>query len=230
MDSFPLTIETVPETCWFSNVRTNVSTEDWDKLRREAYRRAGYRCEICSGRGTEHPVECHERWNYDDESHTQTLLGLIALCPACHRVKHIGLAFKEGHGGRAMEHLAQVNGWNLVETLEYVEEAREIWENRSRHEWKLDLSWLEQRQIDILGSARRSERSEASAPAGEEVDESTTTASFESDTAVATVVSSGLKGSRVSEQSVPAWLYVAGAIFLVAAILRNLLFFFGDSQ
>ena len=56
-----LTIELVPSTCWFSNVRSNISKQDWDRLRKETYKKANYRCEICGGVGRNHPVECQIR-------------------------------------------------------------------------------------------------------------------------------------------------------------------------
>lgn len=68
-----LTIELVPETCWYSNVRSNVSPEEWERLKRIAFKRAGYWCEICGGRGPQWPVECHERWLYDDLPHIRKL-------------------------------------------------------------------------------------------------------------------------------------------------------------
>jgi hypothetical protein len=101
-DSTPrLTIELVPRTCWFSNVRDQVPRGDWDRIRREVYERAGKRCEVCSGRGSRHPVECHEVWEYDETAHVQRLVRMIALCPACHEVKHIGLAGLKGRGEQA---------------------------------------------------------------------------------------------------------------------------------
>ena len=102
-----LTIELVPQTCWFSNVRLEVGTAEWDRLRKLASDAAEDRCEVCGGRGPRWPVECHEIWEYDDEQHTQTLLGLTALCPACHEVKHIGLANIKGQGNIAARHLAK---------------------------------------------------------------------------------------------------------------------------
>src|SRR5205823_6629265 len=79
-----LTVELVPSTCWFHNVRSEVSTEDWDRLKQMASQRAGRRCEVCGRRGPRWPVEAHEVWEYDDEKHVQRLLGIVALCPACH--------------------------------------------------------------------------------------------------------------------------------------------------
>ena len=58
-----LTIELVPQTAWYSNVRSNVTKSEWDVLRKACYKAAGYKCEVCSGKGPKHPVECHEMWS-----------------------------------------------------------------------------------------------------------------------------------------------------------------------
>lgn len=63
-----LTVELVPRTSWYSNVRSNVLPGVWDRLRRPVFGRARSRCEICGGRGPAHPVECHEVWEYDDDA------------------------------------------------------------------------------------------------------------------------------------------------------------------
>jgi hypothetical protein len=70
-----LAVELVPEPCWWSNVRTIVDPPVWDQLRRQVYRHAHYRCEICGDRGPEHPVEAHEVWSYDDLLHVQAPAG-----------------------------------------------------------------------------------------------------------------------------------------------------------
>jgi len=62
-----LTVELVPSSSWFSNVRSNVSKKTWDFLRKSTYKKANHRCEICGGRGDKWPVECHEVWDYDDQ-------------------------------------------------------------------------------------------------------------------------------------------------------------------
>jgi hypothetical protein len=114
-----LTVELVPKTSWYNNVRALVDELGWDRIRRQVYRQAEYRCEICGGRGPEHPVECHEVWRYDDRTRTQMLVRMIALCPACHQVKHIGLANVKGKGAQARGHLARVNGWTLAQADTY---------------------------------------------------------------------------------------------------------------
>lgn len=133
-----LTIELVPETVFFKNVRSEVSKEKWDIIRRKAYQKANYKCGICGGVGNRHPVECHEVWEYDDEKHIQTLKGFIALCPRCHGVKHIGLSQMRGLYDNCVEHLAKVNGWKEKEAEKYVEKCFGVWEERSTHDWKLN--------------------------------------------------------------------------------------------
>jgi hypothetical protein len=144
-----LTIELVPKTAWYKNVRSNVSKAEWENLRKATFGRAGNRCEICGGRGARWPVECHEIFAYDDERHVQKLIRLIALCPACHEVKHIGLTGLRGKGNSAKAHLAKVNNWSLEDAELYIEGCFEMWHRRSCHQWKLDLSYLEQFGIRI---------------------------------------------------------------------------------
>lgn len=143
-----LTIELVPKTSWYQNVRSHVSKEEWDKLKRLTFSRAGYRCEICGGRGRRWPVECHEIFVYNDEQHIQKLAGLLALCPACHEVKHIGLAGLRGKANQAKAHLAKVNNWSLEDAELYIEGCFELWHRRSSHGWQLDLSYLERLRVE----------------------------------------------------------------------------------
>jgi 5-methylcytosine-specific restriction endonuclease McrA len=141
-----LTIELVPQTAWYSNVRSNVTKAEWDVLRKACYKKAGYKCEVCSGKGPKHPVECHEIWEYDDKKHTQTLIGLIALCPNCHKCKHMGYARISGNYDIALKHLAKVNEITLKEAEKYVDESFEIWDKRSQNDWKLDITILENKE------------------------------------------------------------------------------------
>ena len=138
-----LTVDLVPASQWGDNLRSRLPKKEWDRLRRACYEAAGHKCEVCGGKGRKWPVEAHERWEYDDQARVQRLVGLIALCPSCHEVKHIGRAFAVGRGARAMKHLCKVNGWSEQECAKYLDAARAEWEERSRHEWALDISFVE---------------------------------------------------------------------------------------
>lgn len=136
-----LTIELVPKTAWFKNLRSELSKEQWDRLRKDCYRQANYICECCGGKGDKWPVECHEVWKYDDKNKLQTLIRLISLCPSCHEVKHIGLASIKGRKEIATKHLSKINGWGLTQTENYINAAFSLWQQRSKYKWSMDISW-----------------------------------------------------------------------------------------
>jgi hypothetical protein len=118
-------------------------------LKKQTSKLTRHRCEICAGRGHRWPVECHEVWLYNDKTYTQTLVRLIALCPMCHKVKHIGLASVNGEFEEVRAHLMKVNQWPQQSTADaYIARAFEIFEERSRHEWMLDISYLKQFGVD----------------------------------------------------------------------------------
>jgi hypothetical protein len=147
--TMPLTVELVPKGQWGANLRSVLPKADWDRLRKAQYKKAGYVCEVCGGKGPRHPVECHEIWYYDDETNTQRLDGLVALCPTCHAVKHLGRTFAIGQGTRALNHLMRVNEWNQTDAEYYVEAVFEKWSQRSQHTWTLDISWIEQQGVSL---------------------------------------------------------------------------------
>jgi hypothetical protein len=132
--------ELIPRSSWFSNLRSLLSQEQWDIIRKDSYRAAGYRCEICCGKGEKWPVECHERWAFDDATGIQYLEGVIALCPMCHKVKHIGLAETRGEGTAAIAWMARVNGWPSEVAKAARDGAFVQWEERSRRKWQIDYS------------------------------------------------------------------------------------------
>lgn len=141
-----LTIELVPASCWFSNVRTLLPKKTWDKLRKESYSHANHKCEICGdhgkNQGKKHFVECHEIWKYDDEKRTQKLEGLISLCPRCHMVKHFGRSTVIGKQDVAMAHLEKVNKWTHKQAVTYLAEVFAVHSKRSMYKWKLDVQIL----------------------------------------------------------------------------------------
>ncbi|EPB4340046.1 hypothetical protein QNZ44_004114 [Enterobacter kobei] len=43
--------------------------------------------------------------------------------------------------------IAHVNSWSVVGAFDYVDEAFDVWRERSRHAWQLDITWLETQGI-----------------------------------------------------------------------------------
>lgn len=145
--NYKLTIELVPKTSWYSNVRSNVSKNEWDIIRKKSYEHAGHVCEICgdigTNQGVKHKVECHEIWDYNDETNEQTLGGLISLCPYCHKTKHVGLAQINGELDIVINQLVKVNKISRDDATNYIKESFKIWSERSKKEWKLNIEYLE---------------------------------------------------------------------------------------
>lgn len=137
-----LTVELVPSTCWYTNVRSNVTRRQWEACKTYVRDRSGNRCEVCGGRGPRWPVECHEVWEYDDQRKIQTLVDLVALCPDCHACKHIGFAEVRGRLDDAATHLAGVNEWNEDQVVRYLGLVFNQWRRRSTEQWELDISFL----------------------------------------------------------------------------------------
>jgi hypothetical protein len=142
-EDLKLTIELVPRTSWFSNVRNEVEKRVWDSIRRACYKKAAYRCEICGGKGDKWPVECHEIWEYDDETYIQRLAGFIALCPSCHLVKHYGFASLNDKEEEAFNHFRKINHLSPGVAESYIDVAYRTWEERSQSKWQIDISILQ---------------------------------------------------------------------------------------
>jgi hypothetical protein len=96
-------------------------------------------------------------WEYDEAAGVQRLVRMIALCPACHEVKHIGFAEIKGRGDVARAHLAAVNGWSAAVASRYVDEAFAVWSARSGRAWSLDVSALASYGVDPAILAEASE-------------------------------------------------------------------------
>lgn len=137
-----LYVDLVPSSAWFSNLRSELTQEEWGAVKKKTFRSASYRCQACGGVGPKHPVECHERWRFDHDSGIQTLVGTIAFCPACHEATHFGLARVRGRDRIAIQQLMCVNRWSEAQVMEHVNKAMEEWKGRSRIRWKLDARWL----------------------------------------------------------------------------------------
>lgn len=134
--------EMLPSTTWEENLRSKLPEHRWDALRRYAYSASGYRCEICGDFGQPH-IEAHEKWAWDDTWCVQTLTGIIALCPTCHKVHHLGLARRLGLYEQCLAKMQEVNGWSLAQTRQAIEQTAKLADERNRYGWIVDLDWLD---------------------------------------------------------------------------------------
>lgn len=136
-----LNFELVPDSCWYSNLRSLLSPAQWDFIRREAYSRAGGKCMICGAPTAR--LEAHEQWSYDEEKCIQKLENVVAVCRSCHEVIHIGRTQLTGGEARASGHFMKVNNCSYSEYRKALGEANAAHRRRNLvPEWKLDLGWL----------------------------------------------------------------------------------------
>lgn len=132
----------MPEECWYSNLRSVLSQADWDKVRKNAYARAKGRCMVCGARGR---LEAHEKWSYDDTLALQKLEDVVALCSACHAVKHVSRSYLMGKGKEVEAQFRKVNGVSQTEYHKALGEANEKYLRQNKIEgWTTDLTWLKE--------------------------------------------------------------------------------------
>lgn len=156
-----LFVDLVPSSCWFTNVRSCVSVQDWERLRRMLLRRARYQCEACrrgEDRDAKRWLEAHERWSFDWATRTQKLVRLICLCTDCHQATHYGLAQVRGREAAAFAHLRTVTGMSEHAARDHVREAFALWRHRSQTSWSLDLTMLTDAGITLAEPPRAGER------------------------------------------------------------------------
>jgi len=135
-----LTVDLVPQTQWSKNLRGQVRSSVWDKLRKEAYAQAGFKCQICNAEGR---LNCHEIWEYDEKNLVQHLIGFHAVCSMCHHVTHYGMSSILASRGQldiedVVKHFMKVNDVSREAFEEHLLEATDIWRHRSQFEWVLD--------------------------------------------------------------------------------------------
>jgi len=159
-----LSCELVPQTAWWSNVRSNVSRASWEKCKAYSKTKTNGVCIICGQTGMQqgwrYPVEAHEVWQYDDDNLVQTLVDIVPLCPRCHQCKHIGRSrenMDRQQWAQLIDHFRAVNNWDDWRVERYLKLMFQIWELRSGMEWRLDVSFLE-REVGLDLSGRQLER------------------------------------------------------------------------
>ena len=143
-----LRIQLVPDSCWCSNLRSILTRQEWDIVRKEAYSRAGHRCSVCDREVSR--LEAHEEWEYDDITHTQRLRDIVALCRSCHSCVHIGRTSLVGDIDKAEKWYQHVNHCTYQEYKRDLALATEEHLRRNQvDEWRLDISYL----VDIITRA-----------------------------------------------------------------------------
>lgn len=145
-----LTVELVPRSAWWVNVRSHVSRADWEKCKKYSKTKTDGVCILCGGSGLQqgrrYATEAHEVWSYDDSRKIQTLVDIVPICPRCHQAKHMGRSratMNPHQWAQLIQHFMDVNEMYDERVDEYLLDVFDVWERRSQFKWELDVSFLE---------------------------------------------------------------------------------------
>lgn len=133
--------ELVPKPLWRHSAYHLLGRgSDWKRIRLDALKSCGCTCEICglesaSGRG----LNCHEVWDYDDDTRTATLVKLRIQCSACDTATHMGLSIKNGFKDAAIRQLCKVNDMTSKEALGLYKAEHAVWRERSLKQWRVTV-------------------------------------------------------------------------------------------
>ena len=112
------------------------------KIRPEAIAKADNRCQIC-GEKAERLI-CHDKWNYDGKKLIATLVCFEIHCSDCDLVTHFGRAMSYGDQNVVYEgaivQLCKVNKCRPPTSHKILEEAIEIWMERSKKKWSVKVA------------------------------------------------------------------------------------------
>ena len=139
-----LRVQPTPRNNWGDNLAHLLYKDIWDKLRREVYKKADYRCEIC---GTTQVVfHCHENWGFNEAKRLHFLVSLQCLCPECHNTIHYYRTMAEARKGNyplkyldeLEEHFCWVNGVDKAEWLKHLNSKSYLMQIRNDRKYKID--------------------------------------------------------------------------------------------
>ena len=150
MSSLKLTIDLLPKGAWGNNLSKTLPKKDWDTIRHNVYKKAGYKCEICGYVTTD--LDAHEVWDFNLKTKTQTLKDIVALCSRCHGVKHFRNSDRLGYGGSAKRHFLKVNNCSGMAFAKHYAETQLLFEERNKVlRWKIiaDLSEFGGKDIEF---------------------------------------------------------------------------------
>jgi hypothetical protein len=114
----------------------------WTKqIRPDALAQANYSCELCGAK--EEKLICHDKWQYNDENATATLVRFEIHCPRCDAVTHFGHAVNHRGGDReavlleVLTHLCKVNQCSGNAAKSLLVNALEKWSIRNKKQWEI---------------------------------------------------------------------------------------------
>jgi hypothetical protein len=152
MADLRLPVEPTPAGSRLATLARLLPPQQWDRLRRRIYRKAGYRCRVCGRRGRLH---CHELWQYNQQTSYQWLRGFQALCEDCHNVKHILFVRDDQERARLLEHFMAVNRLSRPEAAQCMVAARRRQHRLDQRNWIVNFGNYNWRMPSLTGVRQR---------------------------------------------------------------------------
>lgn len=144
-----LTVEAVPPSLRGAvQLSAHLHPSQWDRISHATLRAANFRCQVTGGAGSQTPVLCQEVWAADEARCKLRLLGFMALAPEVHAAKRI-LSCRPQQYQPAIWTLQAINEWSRQETESYLTYIAAKAQERSKKQWRLDLSYLDSQGIPI---------------------------------------------------------------------------------
>jgi len=143
-----LFVDILPTSCWFTDIWKCTDPIDWYRIDALVKRRANSTCETCGTASLADHI--HERWEYDEATHTQRLRRLILLCEACHTATHAERSNLSSQFDKAIPQLVTVRRCTLEEARHHVEAVSDLSRKQRETEWALDLKILSSAGIRVV--------------------------------------------------------------------------------
>lgn len=132
MPRLRLAVEPIPCSSHRASLANLLSPNQWDQIRRSVYRKAGHRCQIC---GREERLYCHEKWQYNENTGYQYLMGFEALCEKCHKVRHFFFVRVPLQRAILFQHFLAVNRMSWDEGIQHLEDVYRQQQRLNQREW-----------------------------------------------------------------------------------------------
>lgn len=140
----------IPMTSFGASLANLLTKTSWDRLRHPLIEANNNVCEVCGQRFPS--LDVHEIWDYefppeDEWAQRETvtvfgrqiLVGLVAICKACHECFHPGLANVNGRLQDVLERIARINNWTVDEARHYDLTVARRGRLSSEINWLLDI-------------------------------------------------------------------------------------------
>lgn len=142
MPLYELKIQFLPSILSGHNARTELDREEWDTVRKRVYSDYDYNCGFC-GKHTS-SLDAHEVWELTDGGNgllKVKLVNIIACCPLCHLVVHIGFAKNKGIEENALKQFLKVRGLEGISEEERDEIVSQEIDDATKEAEKWNREW-----------------------------------------------------------------------------------------